>query len=326
MALPAIQMMKDLLYREEIEKAIEELKCGKTEGVDDIPAEMIKSLTGSTKEELIRLCQEIYISGEWPNDFKETVMIPLQKKPNATECSDHRTISLISHAAKILLKVLKKRLEAKTEAIHFIGEDQFGFRAGKGTRDATAVLRTLGERGLQHGKDTYICFVDYEKAFDRVNWCKLMRTLERIGIDERDRQLIRNLYLGQTFVVRVGEKNSERGELGRGVRQGCPLSPLLFNIYIQALIAEALENTEDGVRVGGHLVNAVRFADDQAMVASSNAGLQRIMDTLNKTSGEYGMKINIKKTKTMKFSRTEGGKVSVTIDGKKLELSRQHVN
>jgi hypothetical protein len=142
------------LLREEIEKAIEELKCGKTEGVDDIPAEMIKSLTGSTKEELIRLCQEIYISGEWPNDFKETVMIPLRKKPNATECSDHRTISLISHAAKILLKVLKERLEAKTEAIYFIGEDQFGFRAGKGTRAATAVLRTLGERGLQHGKDT----------------------------------------------------------------------------------------------------------------------------------------------------------------------------
>jgi hypothetical protein len=148
-----------------------------------------------------------------------------------------------------------------------------------------------------------------------------MRTLERIGIDERDRQLIRKFCLGQTFVVRVGEK---RGELGRGVRQGCPLlSPLLFNIYIQALIAEALENTEDGVRVGGHLVNAVRFADDQAMVASSNAGLQRIMDTLNKTSGEYGMKINIKKTKTMKFSRTEGGKVSDIIDGKKLEQVRQ---
>jgi len=111
--------------------------------------------------------------------------------------------------------------------------------------------------------------------------------------------------------------------LGRGVRQGCPLSPLLFNIYIQALITEALENSEDGVRVGGTQVNAVRFADDQAMVSSSNAGLQRIMDSLNRTSGEYGMKINIKKTKTMRISRTEGRKLTITINGIKLEQVSQ---
>jgi len=80
----------------------------------------------------------IYSTGEWPNDFTETVIVPLQKKPNATECGDHHTISLISHASKILLNILTKRLEAKVDSIHFVGEDQFGFRKGRGTRDAIA--------------------------------------------------------------------------------------------------------------------------------------------------------------------------------------------
>jgi hypothetical protein len=315
--------MGPILLREEIEKAIEELKNGKSEGVDELPAEMIKCLGEKAKEEMIRLCQEIYLTGEWPSDFVETVMVPLKKKPNATECSDHRTISLIVHASKILLKILAKRLEGKVEAIHFVGEDQFGFRKGRGTRDAIAVLRTLCERNLEHDKDIFICFVDYEKAFDRVDWIKLMRTLERLGVDERDRQLIRQLYLNQRVVVRVNGVNSKPGLLGRGVRQGCPLSPLLFNVYIQELITEALENVEEGVKVGGHLVNAVRFADDQAMVASTNAGLQKIMDSLNRVSGKYGMKINIKKTKVLRISRKEGKPMTVNINGNKLEQVTQ---
>ena len=150
-----------------------------------------------------------------------------------------------------------------------------------------------------------------------------MKILERIGVDEKDRQLIRHLYLRQSVVVRVNGGNSEPGLLGRGVRQGCPLSPLLFNIYIQQLIMEAMENVEDGVKVGGQLVNAIRFADDQAMVASTNAGLQRIMDSLNRTSGEYGMRINTKKTKVMRISREEGKSMNITINGNKLEQVTQ---
>jgi len=141
------------LLREEIEKAIDELIDKKSERVDDIQAEMIKCMGEKAKEELIGICQQIYRTGKWPNDFTETVMVPLQKQPNATECGDHRIISLISHVSKILLKILTKRLEAKVDSIYFVGEDQFGFRKGRGTGDAIAVLRTLGERSLQYDKD-----------------------------------------------------------------------------------------------------------------------------------------------------------------------------
>ena len=93
-----------------------------------------------------------------------------------------------------MLKILNKRIQAKVESIKYLGEDQFGFRKGMGTRDAILALRVMNERSIQHGLDVYICFVDYEKAFDRVVWQKLLSTLIRLGVDERDKRLISNLY------------------------------------------------------------------------------------------------------------------------------------
>ena len=91
-------------------------------------------------------------------------MLPLEKKPNATRCEDFRTITLISHAAKILLKVLQKRIEAKVDAVRFLSDDQFGFRKGTGIRDAIGTLRVLTERSLKVDRDVYDCFVDYEQV------------------------------------------------------------------------------------------------------------------------------------------------------------------
>src|SRR6478736_6704640 len=102
--------------------------------------------------------------GHMPSDFTKVAMIPLQKKMNAVECSDHRTISLISHASKILLKILTNRNDAK--ARDFIGRNQFGYRKGCGTRDVIGVMRMLCETSLEFGYNVYICFVDFEKAFD----------------------------------------------------------------------------------------------------------------------------------------------------------------
>ena len=193
------------LLTSEIVEAIRDMKRNKAVGVDDIPAEFLKVLGEEGTRELVGMCKEMYDVGVWPEDFTRVVMIPLQKKPNAEDCEDHRTISLISHASKIMLKILTKRIEAKANG--FIGESQFGFRRGCGTRDAIGVMRVLCERSLEHGNDTYICFVDFEKAFDRVNWLKIMEVLKQLQVDWKDRRLIRDLYMRQQAVVRVGMAN-----------------------------------------------------------------------------------------------------------------------
>src|SRR6476619_3822985 len=100
--------------------------------------------------------------GHMPSDFTRVVMIPLQKKMNTDKCSDHRTISLISRASKIVLKILTNRIEAK--ARDFKGRNQFGFRKGCGARDAIGVMRMICDRSLKFGNNVYICFIDFEKS------------------------------------------------------------------------------------------------------------------------------------------------------------------
>jgi len=129
-----------------------------------------------------------------------------------------------------------------------------------------------------------------------------MWMLKDIGVDWRDRNLIAKLYLGQRAVVRIDGELSGYCIIRQGVRQGCPLSPLLFNLYIQYVINEALEVIQEGVKVGGVLILAIRFADDQAIVSHTVKGLQVIMDALQDTSEKYNMRINTKKTKIMRMS------------------------
>src|SRR5437870_2567046 len=146
----------------------------------------------------------------------------MQKITEEIECEDHRTISLISHASKILLKVLTRRIEGQTN--DFIGCHQFGFRWGCGTRVAVGVMRVLCERSFEFGNEVYMCFVDFEKAFDRVDLIKMMEVLESVGVDWRDRRLIYQLYMRHEAIVTVADGESEPGIIGRGVS---PLSPLL---------------------------------------------------------------------------------------------------
>lgn len=305
------------LIEVELRGAIEDLKKGKAVGCDGIPAEIIKALGGDAQEYLMGMCRRMYDTGKWPEEFTRIVMIPLPKKPNARECADFRTISLIPHASKIMLRVLTKRIQRVAD--EFLGKTQFGFRKEVGTRDAIGVMRMLCERTLELGEEVFVCFVDFEKAFDRVDWKKLMEILKKIGVDWKDRRMIASLYIDQTAVVRLGDICTEPSEVGRGVRQGCSLSPLLFIIYVEMMMIEAMEELDEGIKVGGNWIQDVRFADDQGMVADTEEGLQKMMDRLVEKAEEYNMKVNVKKTKVMRISRQGGGKVSLVIGGQCVE-------
>jgi len=131
------------ILQSEVEKAIKEMRNKKATGDDDIPPDVLKLLGDGGLKIMTKLINTIYETGEWPKDLMEVTMIAFKKKPQATKCNDHRTISLIAHTAKIVTKILRRRIEKKTEEV--LGEDQFGFRRGKGTRDAIGMLRIISE-------------------------------------------------------------------------------------------------------------------------------------------------------------------------------------
>jgi hypothetical protein len=153
-----------------VEKAIKEMRDKMATGDDDVPVEALKLLGDDGLNLLTQLISNIYESGEWPKDFTEVTMVALRKKPKARECTDHCTICLTAHAAKIVANVIRRRSEKKIEGV--FGEDQFGFRKGNGTRDAIGRPRIISERTLDICEEICICFIDWQKAFGRVKWTK----------------------------------------------------------------------------------------------------------------------------------------------------------
>ena len=134
---------------------------------DDVPGDVFKLLGEGGLKIMTKLINTIYETGEWPKDFTEVTMIALKKEPQATKCSDHRTSSFIAHTTKIVAKILRRRIEKKIENV--LGKDQFGFRRGKGTRVAIGMLRIISGRNLEIDEELSVCFIDWQKAFDRVN-------------------------------------------------------------------------------------------------------------------------------------------------------------
>jgi hypothetical protein len=154
------------ILQSEVETAVKEMNKMAT-GDDDVPGDVLKIMGEGGLKILMKLINTIYETGEWPKDFTEVTMIALKKKPQATKCSDHRTISLIAHTAKIVANILRSRIEKKIEDV--LGKDQFGYRRGKGTRDAIGMLRIILVRTLEIDEELSVCFIDWQKAFDRVN-------------------------------------------------------------------------------------------------------------------------------------------------------------
>lgn len=166
-----------------------------------------------------------------------------------------------------------------------------------------------------------MCFIDYEKAFDTVQHDKLMEILMSIGIDEKEIQCIKNLYWNQSARIQINGEFSDEIAISKGVRQGCILSPLLFNIYSEKIFRESVEGKRIGILINGKFINNVRYADDTTLLASSISGLQKLTDELTYVSESYGLKINIKKTKYMVVSR-KNAQNNTTLKINNIEIER----
>ena len=166
---------------------------------------------------------------QWPQDWKRSVFIPNPKKGDAKECSNYRTIALISHASKVMLKIPQARLQQYVK--HELPDVQAGVRKGRRTRDQISNISWIIKKAREFQINIYFCFIDYAKAFDCVDHNKLWGILKEMGIPDHLTCLLRNLYAGQEATVRTGHGTTDWFQIGKGVCQGCILSPCLFNLY-----------------------------------------------------------------------------------------------
>ena len=151
----------------EVKWALESITTNKASGGDGIPAELFQMPKDDAVKVLHSVCQQIWKTQQWPQDWKRSVFNPIPKKGNAKECSNYRTIALISHANKGMLKILQARLQQYMN--HEVPDVQAGFRKGRGTRDQIANIPWIMEKAREFQEYIYFCFIDYAKAFDCVD-------------------------------------------------------------------------------------------------------------------------------------------------------------
>ena len=147
-----------------------------------------------------------------------------------------------------------------------------------------------------------MCFIEYERAFDRVNQGKLTKKLKQAGLDGKDVRVIARLYWEQASFCRTEQGNSERLQIRRGTRQWCVLSPYLLNFFTE-LIFRVIENEDEGVSVGARRISNLMYADNTAITAENENKWQILAERVNKEGKHFGMKMNIKKTNTMVISK-----------------------
>ena len=166
-----------------------------------MPVEIFKILKDDAGKVLHSICQQIWKTQQWLQDWKRSVFIPIPKKSNAKECSNYCTIALISHASKIMLKILQVRLQ---RYVNCELSDQAGFRKGRRTRDQIASIRWIIKKAREFQKNIYFCFIDYAKDFDCMDHSKLWKILKEMGIPDHLTCLLRNLNAGHEATVRTG--------------------------------------------------------------------------------------------------------------------------
>ena len=177
---------------------------------------------------------------------------------------------------------------------------QAGFRKGRGTRDQISNICWIIEKAREFQKNIYFFFIDYDKAFDCVDHNKLWKILKEVGIPDHLTCLLRNLYTGQESIVRTGRGTTDWFQIGKGVSQGCILSPCLFNLYAEYIMRNAgLDEAQAGIKIAGRNINNLRYADDTTLMAESKEELKSLLMTVKEESEKVGLKLNIQKTKIM---------------------------
>ena len=265
--------------------AIQRIKSGKAAGEDEIRPKMLKALTVEGILWLTRVCQVAWKLGKTPRDWQTSVIIPIFKERDRQQCTNYRGISLLSLPGKVYAKCLEKICR---EIVESKLEDIF-------------TLKQILEKSWEYGKDLIACFVDFEKAYDRVPRDKLWKVLQEYGVNGQFLRAIKSFRSRPKVCVWVNGKQSKPFHVGVGLRQWCVLSPLLFIVYMNWI--DKCSQADECATIGNCKISRLLFADDLVLLSSTESGLERALNSFADACNTAGMKISTAKTEVLHLSR-----------------------
>ena len=290
------------LTYEEVKTSVMKLKSNKATGPDCIPAECLKN------RETINILYKIYTycfeSGAVPESWLASVINPIFKAGSRYNPLNYRGIALINIICKCYSSILNRRICVWMDENDIINDEQNGFRQARSCLDHMYVLYTIVKNRILLNRSTFCCFIDAKKAFDCVHHDSLWYKLHNIGIRGKMLYAVRSLYdkAGLRSCIRLNEFVTDSFNISAGVRQGDPLSPTLFSIYVNDLITE-LNRTGRGVRCGNMNISALFYADDIVVMSETSQGLQAQLDTVHSWFYKWRMQLNQDKTQIIHFRK-----------------------
>ena len=198
--------------------------------------------------------------------LEKVSFIPIPKKSNAKECSNYDRISLISHTGKVMLRILQARLQQYMN--HELPDVQVDLEKAKEPEIRFPTSAGSLKISKNSRKTSTSALLIYAKVFDCVDYYKLWKILKEMGIPDHLTCLLRNLYAGQEATVRTGHGTTDWFQIGKGVRQGCMLSPCLYNLYAEFIMKNTrLDESQAEIKISGRNINDLRYANDTTLTA-----------------------------------------------------------
>ena len=292
---------------DEIITAIKSLKNGKAPGLDNLNAELFKADPVVTASILYPLFKCVWNNNNIPDDWSKGSIIKIPKKGALNNCNNWRGITLLSIPSKILAKIIINRISTATD--EYLREEQAGFRKGRGCTDQIFVLRNIIEQCTEWQRQLYINFVDFQKAFDSIHRESLWKILRSYGIPAKLVDIIKSFYNNFTCSL---QNSNIMFQVKTGVRQGCVMSSVLFNMVIDWVMRKTTCDTKRGIRWKINTVlEDLDFADDIALLSHTHEHMQEKTKRLSEFAQTIGLNISEKKTEVMTLNTTNNMPIKV---------------
>ena len=291
--------LKELI---DLKKSLKKKKSG---GLAQITNEMILCAPDSLLKVILDFFNLCLREGYVPSTWCHSLICPIYKDGPKSNPDNYRGICISNSLLKLLCLLLNKRLQDFTDKNDILAKEQIGFKKNARTSDHIYTLKTLITKHTQGktGQKVFACFVDLKKAYDSV-WNKgLFAELIKKDINGNFLTLIKNIYFKTKCAVKVNGRRTEFFDYTKGVRQGCPLSPILFNIYINDIITSLNRVNPTPLSLSDYQISSLLYADDLVIVSTSKEGLQKCLDELHTFCTDRKLEVNLSKTKCITFSR-----------------------